>query len=153
MDKIWIQAILLIGIGVVAVLLTRSTADARHQAVRRVLLLGFVLVAAASILFPTWLSLLARLLGVGRGTDLLLYGLVIAFLSYISTTYRRMKQMDRRITALTREIALAEIRYERQTPSSLPVGPPAPRARQSTRGAETANAAAPADPATADGQR
>ena len=118
MDKIWIQAILLIGIGVVAVLLTRSTADARHQAVRRVLLLGFVLVAAASILLPTWLSLLARLLGVGRGTDLLLYGLVIAFLSYISTTYRRMKQMGRRITALTREMALAEVRFEQAAPSA-----------------------------------
>lgn len=111
-DKIWIQVVLLIGIGAVAVMLTRSTADARHQAIRRVLLLGFVAVAALSILFPTWLGWLARALGVGRGTDLLLYGLVIAFLSYISTTYRRLKQMDRRITALTREIALAEARLD-----------------------------------------
>jgi hypothetical protein len=113
MEKIWIQLILLVGVAVVAVTLTRSTADARHQAVRRVLLAGFVLVAASAILYPSFLSHLAALVGVGRGTDLVLYALVIAFLSYVATMYRRMKMMDRRITALTREIALAEVRLER----------------------------------------
>ncbi|TDE96213.1 DUF2304 domain-containing protein [Occultella glacieicola] len=108
----WIQLILLAGVAAVAVTLTRSTADARHQAVRRVLLVGFVLVAASAILYPTFLSHLAALVGVGRGTDLVLYALVIAFLSYVATMYRRMKMMDRRITALTREIALAEVRLE-----------------------------------------
>ncbi|CAM3789178.1 DUF2304 domain-containing protein [Occultella aeris] len=112
MEKIWIQLILLIGIAAVAVTLTRSTADARHQAVRRVLLVGFVLATAAAIIYPSFLSQLARLVGVGRGTDLVLYALVIAFLSYVATMYRRMKLMDRQITALTREIALAEVRLE-----------------------------------------
>lgn len=112
-DKIWIQILLLIGIAVVTVLLTRSTADARHQAVRRVLLVLFALVTAAAILFPTILSRTAALVGVGRGTDLLLYLLVIAFLSFIATTYRRMKATDRRITELTRELALTEARLER----------------------------------------
>ena len=112
-QKIWIQLLLLLGVGVVTVLLTRSTADARHQAVRRVLLALFALVTAAAILFPTILSRVAALLGVGRGTDLLLYLLVIAFLSFIATTYRRLKATDRRITELTRELALTEARLER----------------------------------------
>ncbi|MBZ2196467.1 DUF2304 domain-containing protein [Ruania sp. N2-46] len=116
----WIQLILLVGVAVVAVTLTRSTADARHQAVRRVLLVGFVLVAASAILYPTFLSQLARLVGVGRGTDLVLYALVIAFLSYVATMYRRMKMMDRQVTALTREIALAKVRLEQ---AGYPTGP------------------------------
>ena len=112
-EKVWIQLVLLLGVAVVTVLLTRSTADARHQAVRRVLLALFALATAAAILFPTILGRAAALVGVGRGADLVLYLLVIAFLSFIATTYRRMKATDRRITELTRELALTEARLER----------------------------------------
>ena len=55
---------------------------------------------------------LANVLGVGRGADLLLYALVIAFLSYISTSHRRMNRMSRQITLLTRELTLAEARAQ-----------------------------------------
>lgn len=103
-----IQIILLAAIAVVTVLLTRSTAGARHQAVRRLLLAGFVILAALSVLFPTWLTWLARLVGVGRGADLLLYALVIAFLSSLATTYRTTALLNRRITILARKVALAE---------------------------------------------
>jgi small membrane protein len=106
-----IQMILLLAIAIVAVLLTRSTAGARHQAIRRLFLLGFVAVAVFSIIFPTWLSKAANALGVGRGTDLLLYGLVIAFLSYIATNHRNTKQVSRQITLLTRELTLSQARY------------------------------------------
>lgn len=109
-EQIVIQVLLLVGIGLVAMLLTRSTADARHQAIRRILLVGFVVVAAASVLFPDWLTWLARRVGVGRGTDLLVYALVIAFLSSAATTFRRLSSLDRKITLLTRELALARAR-------------------------------------------
>jgi small membrane protein len=103
-----IQIILLVAIAIIAVLLTRSTAGARHQAVRRLLLVGFVVLAVLSVLFPSWLTWLARLLGVGRGADLLLYALVIAFLSSLATTYRTTSLLNRRITVLARKVALAE---------------------------------------------
>jgi small membrane protein len=105
-----IQIILLIGVAVVSALLTRSTAGARHQAIRRLFLGMFIVAAVTSIVFPQWLSRVANLVGVGRGTDLLLYALVIAFLSYISTSHRRMNRMSRQITRLTRELTLAEAR-------------------------------------------
>src|SRR5699024_5367032 len=83
------------------------------QAVRRVLLALFALVTAAAILFPAIVGRVAELVGVGRGTDLLLYLLVIAFLSFIATSLRRVKMLDRRITELTRELALLQARQER----------------------------------------
>ncbi|WP_418606708.1 DUF2304 domain-containing protein [Georgenia sp. SUBG003] len=103
-----IQIILLVAIAIITVLLTRSTAGARHQAVRRLLLAGFVVLAVLSVLFPSWLTVLARFLGVGRGADLLLYALVIAFLSSLATTYRTTSLLNRRITVLARKVALAE---------------------------------------------
>lgn len=128
-DQIVIQVILLVGVGVVAALLTRTTANARHQAIRRILLVGFVAVAAASVIFPDWLTWLARRVGVGRGADLLLYALVIAFLSFIATSYRRLGELERRITVLTREVALTRSRLEAGEAEQVPprtVQPDAP---------------------------
>jgi hypothetical protein len=108
-----IQIVLVVAIAVVTLLLTRSTANARHQAIRRLLLAGFVVVAVLSVLYPEWLSYVANLMGVGRGTDLLLYALVIAFVSYIATSHRRANVLARKITLLTRELSLAEARLAR----------------------------------------
>lgn len=107
-----IQVVLVAAILGVALLLNRTTADSRHQAIRRLLLLGFVIAAVVSVAFPSVLSRIAAFVGVGRGTDLLLYALVIAFLSYIATSLRRTRQLTSRITVLAREIALAQARIE-----------------------------------------
>ena len=125
-QSVLIQLILLAAVAVVAVLLTRSTAGARHQAIRRLALAAFVAAAVLSIAFPVWLSRAANFVGVGRGTDLLLYALVIAFLSSIATSHRRMYQMSRQITLLTRELTLSEARGSR-APAPLGGGrvPPA----------------------------
>lgn len=108
-----IEIVLVVAIGVVTVLLTRSTANARHQAIRRLLLVAFVVVAVVSVLYPAWLTYVAKVMGVGRGTDLLLYALVIAFVSYIATSHRRANLLSRKITLLARELSLAEARLAR----------------------------------------
>jgi hypothetical protein len=108
----WIQIILVIGVVVVGLFLTRPSGRDSHLALRRLFLAAFVVVAIGSIIFPQWLSFVANLVGVGRGTDLLLYGFVLAFLIYVSTTYRRNVQLDRKLTKLARELALAEARIE-----------------------------------------
>ncbi|MBX3193973.1 MAG: DUF2304 domain-containing protein [Microbacteriaceae bacterium] len=79
---------------------------ARHQAIQRILLVLFVVGAAVSVFFPQLLTWLARLVGIGRGTDLLLYVLVIAFLGFAASTYRRSRQLEGQITELSRQIAL-----------------------------------------------
>jgi small membrane protein len=104
-----IQVLLIVSVGVVALFLLRATAGARHQAIRRVLAFAFALLAMLSIITPTWVTKVAHLVGVGRGTDLLLYGLIVTFLGYTATSYRRFRQIERRLTELTRQIALDEV--------------------------------------------
>ncbi|TRW47534.1 DUF2304 domain-containing protein [Georgenia yuyongxinii] len=108
----WIQLLLLLGIAATVIPLTRS-AGARHQAIRRLLLGAFVLLAVFAVLFPSVLTSVANALGVGRGTDLLLYLLVIAFLTYVSSSYRRLTGLNQKLTVLARELALTRAALER----------------------------------------
>jgi small membrane protein len=108
LDQPLIKVLLLVAIVAITVVLTRSTAGARHQAVRRLMLAGFVVVAVLAILFPGLLTRVAQVLGVGRGADLLLYGLVVFFFGYVAAAYRRARQTDLQITTLARELALRE---------------------------------------------
>ncbi|TXR57967.1 DUF2304 domain-containing protein [Quadrisphaera setariae] len=108
MESVLIKALLMVGIGVVALLFVRGHSTARHQAMRRVAVVGFVCLSIASLLFPqTWQSA-ASLLGVGRGTDLLLYATIIAFLGFMVTTYLRTRDLQRQVTVLSRRLALDE---------------------------------------------
>ncbi len=108
LDQPLIKVILIAAIIVVTAMLTRSTAGARHQAVRRLLLIGFVVLAAVAVLFPPFLTQVAKSVGVGRGADLLLYGLTVTFLGYVAASYRRLRQMEQQVTTLARELALSE---------------------------------------------
>ena len=93
----WIQLVLIIGIGVAALRLLAGTGQ-RTQAVRRLGLLLFAGLAALSVLFPTLWTKVAHKLGIGRGTDLVLYALVIAFFSFVATMFRRQRENEQRYT-------------------------------------------------------
>lgn len=103
-----IQILLIAAIVVLAVFMMRRTGADSHLAIRRLLMGLFVIGAVLSVLFPQWLTWLARLIGVGRGTDLVLYGLVIIFLAFVYTQYRRNAALQRQLTLLARKIALLE---------------------------------------------
>ena len=66
----------------------------------------FVIFATVAIAVPSLMTRLANLVGVGRGTDLLLYALVIAFLAQMLSSFRRNAARERQITRLARRIAL-----------------------------------------------
>lgn len=104
----WIQILLIAAIVVLAVFMMRRTGADSHLAIRRLLMALFVVVAVLSVLFPQWLSWLAQFVGVGRGTDLVLYGLIVMFLAFIYTQYRRNIVLQRQLTLLARKIALLE---------------------------------------------
>ena len=102
-----IQVVLILVVVLVVARLFRSR-GARAQAIRRIGLVVFAAFAAVSILFPDVWSRIARLVGIGRGTDLVLYGLVVAFLSFTVTTYLRFRDLETNYTRLARRIALSE---------------------------------------------
>jgi hypothetical protein len=107
MKIVLIQVVLIVVVLAVAVRLLRGR-GARTQAVRRLALLVFAGLAVLSILFPTIWNRLAHMVGVGRGTDMVLYALVVAFLSSLMTTYVRFRELETRYTKLARRIALDE---------------------------------------------
>jgi len=107
MNTVLIQVVLIVVVILVVARLFRSR-GARAQAIRRIGLVVFAAFAAVSILFPDVWSRMARLVGVGRGTDLVLYALVVAFLSFTVTTYLRFRDLETNYTRLARRIALSE---------------------------------------------
>lgn len=71
--------------------------------------LGFVLFIVAAIwavLRPDDLTVLANWIGVDRGTDLLLYVLVIAFMFTTMSTWIRFREQELRYARLARAVAL-----------------------------------------------
>ncbi|MDR3201864.1 MAG: DUF2304 domain-containing protein [Bifidobacteriaceae bacterium] len=102
-----IQALLIGAIVGIAVFLARGQ-GARHLAVRRLMTVAFALVAIASIIEPDAWSRVANAVGVGRGADLLLYILIVVFISYMATRFARERRVQDQITALARRIALDE---------------------------------------------
>ena len=106
------KVVLMLGIAGAALLLLRGYAGARHQAIRRLLLIAFVVLAGASLLVPQLWTSAAELLGVGRGTDLLLYLTIVTFLGFVATSYLRFRDLQRQITAMARRLALDEAAAE-----------------------------------------
>lgn len=108
----WIQVILIMAMVAIAIYLTRSTPSDRHLAIRRITLFIALLAAVTIIVVPSWLTAVAHFLGIGRGTDLLLYGSIVGFLFYVVTDYKRSVRQERATTSLARELALTEARLE-----------------------------------------
>lgn len=103
-----VQIVLVLAVVMVALALMSGGSNARHLAIRRILLMVFAAAAAFSIFFPEILSAVAAFLGIGRGTDLVLYATIICFFVYMATTYQRFRSMEISITKLSRRLALDE---------------------------------------------
>ena len=106
--KIVLIQLVLIGVVLLTAVRLLRARGARPQAVRRLGLMFFAAFAVWSILFPSVWNQIARIVGVGRGTDMVLYALVVAFLSFTLTTYLRFRDLEHRYTTLARRLALDE---------------------------------------------
>lgn len=107
--QIVVQIVLVLAVIIVSLALMRGGSNARHLAIRRIMLILFAGVAALSIFFPGVLTHVARFFGIGRGTDLVLYGLIVSFLVFMATTYQRFRHMETTLTKLARRVALDEV--------------------------------------------
>lgn len=105
------QVLLIALVLFIAAMAVRSLPGEKSLAIKRLLAILFVAAAGAAILFPQLLSAVAQFLGVGRGTDLLLYGSIILGLVFAVMTVRAKARSDARVTDLARAVALLEARH------------------------------------------
>jgi hypothetical protein len=103
-----IKVLLIVVFAAFAVFLMLPGRGVRHVAIRRIVMLALLVVVVFAVVFPSSLSTIASLVGVGRGTDLLLYGLIVVFIGNSLIEHRRARQLERQITVLARRIALDE---------------------------------------------
>jgi hypothetical protein len=102
----WIQVLLIVAIVALFGLL-RSRASAKTRAWVKIGYVGFVFAGVYAVLRPDDTTVVARWLGVARGTDLMLYVLIIAFIFTTLSAYMRFKDLESRYAQLARAVALA----------------------------------------------
>jgi hypothetical protein len=128
-----IQILLLAVAGFLLALFIRNWQTVHVRAFKRLAFLAFVLIVILAVLRPDWVSSVAHHLGVGRGTDLVLYLLAIAFVFVSVNTYFRFKTQENRFTELARSIAVREAveanRARFRPPEPVAVSRPEARAR------------------------
>jgi hypothetical protein len=126
MRQLTIQILLIAGTLAISWRLLMSYGQ-RAQALRRLGLIVLAAFAVWSILDPSVWTRIAMKVGIGRGADLILYGLVVAFFGFVVTTFRRFRDMEGRYTRLARKLALSETLPPTQHPAVVPHAPaPAP---------------------------
>ncbi|WKD59943.1 DUF2304 domain-containing protein [Corynebacterium caspium] len=102
-----IQAFLLLAVLALAWYFFAHRKAARTKASVKMLFVVFIIGFIWAVLRPDDLTILANWLGVDRGTDLLLYGLVVAFLMATLSTWVRFREQEVRYAQLARAIAIS----------------------------------------------
>lgn len=101
--------VLLVGSSVALLLLfLRKRGSAKTAASTKLAFVLFILFGIYAALRPGDVQAVATVLGVGRGTDLLLYALVVVFTFATLNAYLRFKEIELRYARLARAIALRQ---------------------------------------------
>ena len=123
----WIKVPLILFAIVVMVALFRNRQRVELRAGSRVLALVLAALAIASIVDPDIPQSAAELLGVSRGTDLLLYILVVVFTLTSLGLYFRIREGEQRVRKLARALAIERaLREEGDNPELAPDEPTEP---------------------------
>ena len=103
-----IKLLLLAAIALVSLYAVRGSRRAIHRVVWRAFVVLALLAAALSVVFPNGLTKVAKAVGVGRGADLLLYLLVVAFMLITVILFRRLSDLERKYVVLARALAIRD---------------------------------------------
>jgi hypothetical protein len=97
-------------LGLLAIITVRSAISGRAR--KRVTIFWMLvwLTGATATIWPNFTRDVARSLGIGRGTDLVLYCSVLLLVTGLFYVYTRMRHMDRTMTLLVRELAIERAR-------------------------------------------
>ena len=117
-----IQALLLLAVVALAWYFFANRRNANAKAWVKI---GFVLMMVAAIWAiarPDDVTVLANWLGVDRGTDLMLYVLVVAFFFVTISTWTRFREQELRYARLARAVALQNAQAPEQGRVQTPRG-------------------------------
>jgi len=103
-----IQIILISGTIALGIIALRQRVSGSALAIRRLGGVAIMVVGTVLVLWPNITTKVANAVGVGRGTDLLLYALVMAFMFTTISLHQKIYALERRLGELVRELALAD---------------------------------------------
>jgi hypothetical protein len=105
---ILVQLILVAAFFLLFFVAIRSRTAHSVSASKKLFFLFFVMVVIAAVLSPAAVTWVANLVGVGRGTDLVLYILAVTFGFYVVNDYLRGQDNRDQLHRLARQIAVLE---------------------------------------------
>ena len=103
-----IKVFLVVGVLGFVAMVYRGAGGPGQLAVRRLIAILLAVLGVLAVLVPDTVTWLANRVGVVRGTDLVLYVLVVAFLWVTVGVHRRMSDLERRYVELARRQAINE---------------------------------------------
>lgn len=104
----WIKIPLVIAAVLILAMVFRHRQRVGLRAGSRLLVLALAIMAVTSIIDPDIPQGLANVLGVTRGTDLLLYGLIVVFVLTSLGLYFRLSETEQHLRRLVRSLAIEE---------------------------------------------
>jgi hypothetical protein len=113
-----IQYILVLFSVALLLVFLRKRGTTKSAAGVKIAFMLFVLFGVYAVVRPEDVSVVASWLGVGRGTDLLLYALVVVFTFATLNAYLRFKELELRYARLARAIALRQAEAPRESAES-----------------------------------
>lgn len=105
---ILIQTILIVAFLVILGRFLVNPNSYQMKAWQKIFAIMFFLAAIFSVLLPDDLNTVAHFVGVGRGADLLLYLLTLAFIFLVFHLYIGEKQNQRLLVSLARRVAIID---------------------------------------------
>ncbi len=102
-------------------LVWRGRDSAQGRAGKRILLVAFAGLVVFTILFPETTTVAANWMGIGRGTDLVLYLTSFALMFLAALVFLKFKRLEDRIATLTTQLALRE--FDRESAGDNPLPP------------------------------
>ena len=127
-----IQVLLLAAFGFLFVMALRSRSAHSASAWKKMAFVLLMAVVVVAVLAPGLVSAVAHLIGVGRGTDLVLYLVSVTFGFYVVNQYLHAQEARDQVHQLARRIAILEAleRYGMERTSvrdrTVTAGPSAP---------------------------
>lgn len=107
-SQIIIQVLLVAAFALFALVVVIPTKGSRHLAVRRLSMLAILALGILTVAFPDITTQIAESVGVGRGTDLVLYVLVVVFVGNSIFNAAKFRHHERDITKLARALAIQD---------------------------------------------